>query len=76
MRRSRCFYISCHGDLSRFNIMVDHRTLVMMCIYDWEHAGNFPPYIELPLWRFDDNDGYKGTFMDKAKIEEEITLLQ
>ncbi|POR34870.1 Uncharacterized protein TPAR_04934 [Tolypocladium paradoxum] len=51
-----CFVL-CHNDLGPQNIFVCPHTFRIVGIIDWEFAGFFPPYFELPLWKvFDWND--------------------
>ncbi|KAI1080280.1 hypothetical protein F5B20DRAFT_540102 [Whalleya microplaca] len=68
-------YVFCHGDLAQHNIMADPASLELMCIYDWEGAGYFPAAIELPLWRCNHSE-YLALFTDKAKLDEEVMLIQ
>jgi hypothetical protein len=68
-------YVFCHGDLARHNIMLDPQDLKVKCIYDWEHAGFYPPSLELALWRMS-YDEYMSVFEDKDMIEREISLIE
>lgn len=43
--------VLCHNDLGPQNIFVCPDTFQVVGIIDWEFAGFFPPYFELPLWR-------------------------
>lgn len=53
-------FVLCHNDLGPQNIFVDSDSFQIVGIIDWEFAGFFPPYFELPLWRERDwNDGRK-----------------
>ncbi|KAK4148360.1 aminoglycoside phosphotransferase [Chaetomidium leptoderma] len=45
-----CFSL-CHNDLGPQNIFVCPDTFEIVGIIDWEFAGFFPPYFELPLWK-------------------------
>lgn len=47
---SDCFVL-CHNDLGPQNIFVCPQTFRIVGIIDWEFAGYFPPYFELPLWK-------------------------
>ncbi|KAF2731200.1 aminoglycoside phosphotransferase [Polyplosphaeria fusca] len=47
---TNCFVL-CHNDLGPQNIFVRPDTFQIVAIIDWEFAGFFPPYFELPLWR-------------------------
>lgn len=51
----------CHNDIGPQNIFVCPDTFRIVAIIDWEVAGLFPPYFELPLWRvFDWGDEQKA----------------
>lgn len=53
-------FVLCHNDLGPQNIFVDPISFQIVGIIDWEFAGFFPPYFELPLWReLEWNDGAK-----------------
>lgn len=67
-------YVLCHGDLARHNVMVSPETLEVICIFDWEHAGFFPPELEAPVWRMSHAE-YQRMFEDTNRIEEEIRLI-
>lgn len=67
-------YVLCHGDLSRSNILLDPKTLDVMCVIDWECAGFFPAELERPQWRLDYKE-YMQTYCDMAKIQQEILLI-
>ncbi|OAQ99266.1 hypothetical protein LLEC1_06058 [Akanthomyces lecanii] len=43
-------YVFCHNDLSQQNVIVDPESLKIKAIIDWEYAGFFPPYFELPFY--------------------------
>lgn len=59
----------CHNDLGPQNIFVCPDTFRIVAIIDWEFAGFFPPYFELPLWRvFDWGDEQK--LYDEANARE------
>lgn len=45
-----CFVL-CHNDLGPQNIFICPYTFQIVGIIDWEFAGYFPPYFELPLWK-------------------------
>ena len=34
-------YVFCHNDLSQHNVIVDHKSLRINAIVDWEYAGFF-----------------------------------
>lgn len=56
----------CHNDLGPQNVFVDPDTFKIVGIIDWEFAGFFPQYFELPLWRgFEWGPGKK--LYDEAK---------
>ena len=42
-------YVFQHGDLAAHNILMDHQTLKVVALIDWEFAGYFPPGME--RWR-------------------------
>ncbi|KAF1959229.1 kinase-like protein [Byssothecium circinans] len=65
-------YFFCHGDLASHNIMMDPNTLKVVAIYDWEHAGYFPP--EFQLW-FVDRQRYFDYFRDHKRVREFVALL-
>jgi aminoglycoside phosphotransferase len=44
-------YVFCHNDLSQSNIIVNPDTLQIAGIIDWEFAGFFPGYFEMPFFR-------------------------
>lgn len=59
----------CHNDIGPQNIFVCPDTFRIVAIIDWEFAGLFPPYFELPLWRvFDWGDEQK--LYDEANARE------
>ncbi|KAF2174569.1 hypothetical protein K469DRAFT_707105 [Zopfia rhizophila CBS 207.26] len=63
-----CFVL-CHNDLGPQNIFVRPDTFQIVGIIDWEFAGFFPPYFELPLWRvFDWAD--EQTMYNDANLRE------
>ncbi|KAJ2892720.1 hypothetical protein MKZ38_009436 [Zalerion maritima] len=65
---SDCFVL-CHNDLGPQNIFIKPDTFQIVAIIDWEFAGFFPPYFELPLWNiFDWNDEQK--IYDNANLRE------
>ena len=44
-------YVFCHNDLSQQNIIVDPVTLQIRAIIDWEYAGFYPEYFDLPFFK-------------------------
>ncbi|KAJ5551390.1 hypothetical protein N7535_000660 [Penicillium sp. DV-2018c] len=44
-------YVFCHNYLSQQNIIVNPHTLKIRAIIDWEYAGFFPQYFELPFYK-------------------------
>jgi aminoglycoside phosphotransferase (APT) family kinase protein len=44
-------YVFCHNDLSQQNIIVDPAALKIAAIIDWEFAGFYPAYFEMPLYK-------------------------
>lgn len=45
-----CFVL-CHNDLGPQNIFICPDSFQIVGIIDWEFAGYFPSYFELPLWK-------------------------
>ncbi|KAH6635622.1 kinase-like domain-containing protein [Chaetomium sp. MPI-SDFR-AT-0129] len=43
-------YVFCHNDLSQHNVIVDPDTLKIKAIIDWEYAGFYPAYFEMPFY--------------------------
>ncbi|GAB7339715.1 hypothetical protein MBLNU457_6285t1 [Dothideomycetes sp. NU457] len=44
-------YVLCHNDLAPQNILVHPETFKIVSIIDWEFAGFYPSYFEIPIWR-------------------------
>lgn len=44
-------YTFCHNDLSQQNIIVDPNTLKINAIIDWEYAGFYPEFFEVPFYK-------------------------
>ena len=44
-------YVFCHNDLSQYNVLVDPESLRINAVIDWEYAGFWPEWFEMPLWR-------------------------
>ena len=63
-----------HGDLARHNIMVSPETLKVTCIFDWEHAGYFPPELEAAAWRMTHSE-YHRLFDARERIQKELKLI-
>lgn len=63
-----------HGDLARHNVMVSPETLEVTYIFDWEHAGYFPPELEAAAWRMPHSEYYK-MFTAKERIQKELKLI-
>jgi tRNA A-37 threonylcarbamoyl transferase component Bud32 len=61
-------YSFCHGDLSPANIIMDPETLEVNGIIDWEHAGYFPPALEVYAVNI-------KSYMELYKNEERIQKL-
>ncbi|KAK0749643.1 aminoglycoside phosphotransferase [Schizothecium vesticola] len=59
----------CHNHLGPQNIFVCPDTFRIVGIIDWEFAGFFPPYFELPLWRVFDWGG-EQTLYEEANARE------
>lgn len=66
-------YVFCHGDLTGHNIMVHPQTLEVLVVYDWEHAGYFPP--DFQLWRCS-RDEYFDLYRDKDRICRLVALIE
>ena len=60
---SSCFVL-CHNDLGPQNILVCPRTHQIVGIIDWEFAGYFPPWFELPLWTAMERDAQYQLYAD------------
>lgn len=45
-----CFVL-CHNDLGPQNILICPSSFQIVGIIDWEYAGYFPSYFEIPLWK-------------------------
>lgn len=67
-------FVFIHGDFARHNIMVSPKTLEVNCIFDWEHAGYFPPELEVDAWRMKHSE-YFQLFLDKERIQRELELI-
>jgi len=63
-----------HGDLAQHNIMVSPKTLIVTCIFDWEHAGYFPPELEAPAWRMTHSE-YHKLFDARERIQKELAMI-
>ncbi|WEW56896.1 hypothetical protein PRK78_002353 [Emydomyces testavorans] len=63
-------FVLCHNDLSPQNILVDpHDNFRIVGIIDWEFAGFFPSYFELPLWRAVDRLALRKHYDDAEERE-------
>ena len=60
-------YVFCHGDLAAHNIMIDPKSLNVVGIFDWEHAGYFPPEF-LKVWSVD-RQSYWDYFRDIESVK-------
>ncbi|KAF2471051.1 uncharacterized protein BDR25DRAFT_354958 [Lindgomyces ingoldianus] len=54
-------------DLARHNIIVSPKTREVTCIFNWEHAGYFPPELEVDAWRMK-HSKYFQLFSGKKRI--------
>ncbi|KID84191.1 aminoglycoside phosphotransferase [Metarhizium guizhouense ARSEF 977] len=45
-----CFVL-CHNDLGPQNILICPSSFQIVGIIDWEYAGYYPSYFEIPLWK-------------------------
>lgn len=68
-------FVFIHGDLARHNIMVSPKTLEVTYIFDWEHAGYFPPELEVDAWRMKHSE-YFQLFLKKKRIQRELGLIE
>ena len=62
------------GGIARHDIMVSPKTLKVTCIFDWEHAGYFPPELEAAAWRMTHSE-YRRLFDARERIQEELELI-
>ena len=62
-------FVLCHNDLGPGNIFICLETFRIVGIIDWEFAGFFPPYFELPLWGAFDFEERKRIY-DEANSQE------
>ncbi|KAF1958265.1 hypothetical protein CC80DRAFT_559177 [Byssothecium circinans] len=67
-------FVFIHGDLARHNIMISPKTLEVTCIFDWEHAGYFPPELEVDAWRMKHSE-YFELFTSHERIRREVELI-
>jgi hypothetical protein len=67
-------YSFIHGDFARHNIMMNPITLQIEKVFDWEHAGYFPPQMELAMWRMIGH-GYWDLYKDNELIDREVALI-
>lgn len=65
-------YVFRHGDLAAYNIMIGPKSLHVVGIFDWEHAGYFPP--EFQVWSVD-RQSYWDYFRDTQRIRVFITFI-
>ncbi|KAF2241345.1 hypothetical protein BU26DRAFT_525184 [Trematosphaeria pertusa] len=66
--KTECFVL-CHNDLGPQNVFIRPDTFEIVGIIDWEFAGFFPPYFELPLWRAFNWTEEQGIY-DEASLRE------
>jgi thiamine kinase-like enzyme len=64
-------FVLCHNDLGPQNILIHPVSFEIVGIIDWEFAGYFPQYFELPLWR-GDLGGIKKMYEDANSRELEF----
>ena len=62
-------YVFCHNDLSQHNVIVDPDTLKIKAIVDWEYAGFYPAYFEIPFYtRLGPSVAIDGEVDDSEKL--------
>jgi thiamine kinase-like enzyme len=66
-------YVFCHNDLSQQNIIVNPKTLKIAAIIDWEFAGYYPAFFEMPLYRR--LDGAPGSKALPEEVDDTDNLL-
>jgi len=67
-------YVLCHNDLSQQNIIVHPITLKILAIIDWEFAGFYPAYFEMPFYlRL---DGAPGSEAIRNEVDDTAQLLE
>ena len=66
-------YIYCHNDLSQQNILVDPATLKIAAIVDWEFAGFYPAYFEMPFYKR--LDGAPGSAAIRDEVDDTAQIM-
>ncbi|KAH8730586.1 hypothetical protein GQ44DRAFT_449056 [Phaeosphaeriaceae sp. PMI808] len=67
-------FVFIHRNLARHSIMISPETLEVTCIFDWEHAGCFPPELEADAWRMKHSE-YFQLFTCQERIQRELELI-
>lgn len=65
-------YVFCHGDLAQHNILVNHATLEIAAIIDWEFGGFFPRSHEIPFFESSDRSGLQVKHERNRQVVSEI----
>lgn len=73
-------FVFCHGDLAAHNIMCDPLTLEVVCVFDWENAGYYPPEF-LQLWSISKRPShhamyYYSLLQDEKRLDRLIRSLE
>ncbi|KAL5325290.1 hypothetical protein ACEPPN_006415 [Leptodophora sp. 'Broadleaf-Isolate-01'] len=62
-----------HGDFGPHNVMMNSKTLKVLCVFDWENAGYYPrDFFVFPLTMEEYYDFYKDT----ARVEKYVSLIE
>lgn len=67
-------YVFCHNDLSQQNIIVDPATCNIKAIIDWEFAGFYPAWFEMPLYKR--LDGAPGSIARGDEVDDTAQVLE
>jgi len=67
-------YVFCHNDLSQQNIIVDPATLKIAAIIDWEFAGFYPAYFEMPFYKR--IDGAPGSAAIRDEVDDTAQIIE
>ena len=65
-------YGFCHNDLSQYNVLVDPESLRINAIIDWEYAGFWPEWFEMPLWK---RVGPSGALEEYGEVDDTDRLI-
>ena len=62
-----------HGDFGPHNMMMNPKTLEVLCVFDWENAGYYPrDFFVFPLTM----EEYYSFYKDKARVERFVGLIE